>query len=275
MRYLSIFLACSIVACTESTAFVPEVRITTFGDSHVDFGIRGDSVVDVSYISQDMLHVGVRSVHAKYSLAGKLQALSDGTLRINAVNHGIAGTTSGDTYRGDKEPNALAKWQGITRFEAEVLGLGGTTWDAGTGKPRIYAYRPSVKDFVYVTIGTMDPTIYIDSASTHNNIRTMAAMWKSAGLPASHFLLSTIPPNVVLKRDFPGKLSALNAIVHKVAEEEGITVIDVYAKTANGEDWIPGATGDGIHGNEGVMDWLAEEIRHKMLELNGMLPTGG
>lgn len=272
MRYLIIFLACSIVACSDPTVVIPEVRIVTFGDSHVDFGIRGDSVVDVSYISQDMLQVGVRSVHAPYSLAGKLEALSDRTVRFKAVNHGIAGTSSDASYRGDKEPNALAVWQGITRFEAEVLGMGSPNWDAGTGKPRIHAYKPTPKDFVYVTMGTMDPPLYLDSAATHNNIRKMISLWKGAGLPANHFFLSNIPPNFVLKRDFPGTLNALNALIKNVALDEGVTLIDVYARTGNGDDWLPGTTGDGIHGNEVIMNWLAQVLATKMIEL-GKVPT--
>jgi lysophospholipase L1-like esterase len=239
----------------------------TFGDSHVDFGIRGDNGVDVSYISQDLLQLGVKSVHSPYSLAGKLRALSDKNLKIEAINHGIGGTSSDATYRGDGEPNALAVWNGITRFEAEVLGKGGTAWDAGTGKHRDYAYQPTKDDFVYVSVGTMDPPLYIDSSATHANIRRMIGYWKNAGLPATHFILATITPNEHLKRDFPGKIPALNQVIMQVAAEEGVTLVDVAAKVSNGEDWLPGTSGDGLHPNEAIHNWLAQEILNKVTEL--------
>ena len=266
----AVFLLCGLFACGGEKSVapappIPQVRIVTFGDSHVDFGIRGDEEVDVSYISQDLPQLGVKSVHSPYSTAGKLQALSGPTLKIEAVNHGIGGTSSDDSWRSDGEPNALAVYKGITRFEAEVLGKGGVDWDAGTGKRRVYSYKPTANDFVYVSLGTMDPPLYVDSAATHRNIRRMIAMWTGAGLPASHFMLATLTPNDHLKRDFPGKLTALNQVYQQIAVEDGITLIDVSARVRNGEDWIPGTTGDGLHANEGIQKLLARDIVDKIV----------
>lgn len=269
----AVFLACGVVACGGEKSVapvappIPVVRIITFGDSHIDFGIRGDSLVDVSYISQDMLLLGVKSVDSKYALAGKVEALSNSSLKFVAVNHGIGGTSSDESWRGDREPNALTVWNGITRFEAEVLGRGGPDWDAGTGKRRVYAFQPTKDDFVYVSIGTMDPPLYVDSARTHINIRRMIAYWTGAGLPASHFMLATLTPNVQLKVDFPGKLVALNSLYAQIAAEEGITLIDVSARTRIGEDWIPGTTGEGRHANEAVIKLIAQDVVNKIMEL--------
>ena len=266
----AILLACGVVACSEPSAVapvVPVVRIVTFGDSHVDFGIRVDEEVDVSYISQDLLQSGKRLVHSPYSLAGKLGALSDKSLKIQAVNHGIGGTSSDASWRADGEPNALAVWKGITRFEAEALGRGGPDWDAGTGKARVYTYQPTVDDFVYVSMGTMDPPLYVDSAETHRNIRKMIAFWKGAGLPATHFLLATLTPNDHLKADFPGKLIALNQVYQQIAVEDGITLIDISARVRNGEDWLPGTSADGLHMNEDTQRLLAQDVVNKIVEL--------
>lgn len=274
------FLACGIVACGGDKSVapaappIPVVRIVTFGDSHVDCGIRGDHIVDVSYISQDMMHAGVRSVASPNSLAGRLEALSTSSLKIKAVNHGIGGTSSDASWRFDGEPNALAVWKGITRFEAEVLGRGGPDWDAGTGKPRVYAYTPDANDFVFISLGSIDPPIYIDSASTHRNIRRMVSLWKGAGLPASHFFMATVPPTTQLARDFPGKFLQLNAVIWAVGAEDGITIIDIAAKTTVASDqWIPGATIDGMHMSDANYDWLASEVRANILRLRAEVKT--
>lgn len=274
--FAAFFLACGVPACSAENSVapaappIPEVRIITFGDSHIDFGIRGDTTVDVSYISQDMLQLGVKLVNSPYALAGKLESLSNSSVKFKTVNHGIGGTSSDDSWRGDREPNALTVYKGITRFEAEVLGLGGPDWDAGTGKRRIHAFKPTKDDFVYVSIGTMDPPLYVDSAATHRNIRRMIAYWTGAGLPASHFMLATLTPNVQLKVDFPGKLVALNALFTQIAAETGITLIDVSAKTRIGEDWIPGTTGEGRHANEAIIKAVAQDVVNKIIELRSV-----
>ncbi len=262
-----------LVSCSEPSAIAPvtvvtpKVRIVTFGDSHVDFGIMGDRSVDVSYISQDLIRSGIKSVHSPYSLAGKIEALSTSKLKIETVNHGIGGTSSDDSWRFDGEPNALAVWKGVTRFEAEVLGRGGPDWDAGTGKLRLHAFKPTPDDYVYASFGTMDVVIHVDSGATRRNIKRMIALWKEAGLPASHFMLATLTPNDQIKPNFPGQLVALNGIFAEIAAEEGITLIDVSAKTRNGEDWIPGTTGEGLHANEVVMASVAQDIVNKIVEL--------
>lgn len=249
---------------------IPVVRIITFGDSHIDFGVRGDSLVDVSYISQDMLRLGIKLVHSRYALAGRLEELSNSSLKFVTVNHGIGGTSSDDSWRGDREPNALTVWKGITRFEAEVLGLGGPDWDAGTGKRRIHAFKPTKDDFVYVSMGTMDPPLYVDSAATHRNIRRMIAYWTGAGLPASHFMLATLTPNIYISKDFPGKLAALNNVFQQIALEDGITLIDVSARTRMGESWIPGTTAEGRHANESVINLVAQDVVNKIIELRNV-----
>lgn len=274
--FAAFFLACGVVACSGDKSIapvappIPEVRIITFGDSHIDFGVKGDTLVDVSYISQDMLQLGVKSANSPYALAGKLEALSNSSVKFAAVNHGIGGTSSDASWRGDKEPNALTVWKGVTRFEAEVLGLGGPDWDAGTGKPRVHAFKPTKDDFVYVSMGTMDPPLYVDSAATHRNIRRMIAYWTGAGLPASHFMLATLTPNDYIKKDFPGKLEALNTVFHEIAAEDGITLIDVSARTRIGQDWIPGTTGEGRHANEAIIKAVAQDVVNKIIELRSV-----
>lgn len=269
LSLVSLFL----VGCAEPSALAPvavvtpKVRLVTFGDSHVDFGVKGDKSVDVSYISQDLILSGIKSVHSQYSLAGKIEALSSAQLKIETVNHGIGGTSSDDSWRFDGEPNGLAVWNGVTRFEAEVLGRGGPAWDAGTGKVRIHAFQPTIDDYVYVSFGTMDVVIHVDSGATRGNIKRMISLWKGAGLPASHFMLATLTPNEQIRPNFPGRLVELNGIFAQIAAEEGITLIDVSARTRNGEFWIPGTTGEGLHANEVVMASVAQDIVSKIVEL--------
>lgn len=265
-QLLRLSLLFALVACSDQ-APVPVVRLVTFGDSHVDYGIIGDSVAEVSYISQNIPEVRMISSRSPHSLAGKVERFSDNTLRFQAVNHGIAGTSTTHIFRGfDKEPNALAVHNGVTRFEAEVLGV--IPWDGGTGKLRSFAFVPTVRDFVYVSLGTNDTPQRIPIEQTFANLRKMIGMWKAKGLPASHFLLATLPPNVLTEFDFPGAVSDLNQGYRALAVEEGITLIEVALKTSVDGGWVPGLTEDGIHYNESVNDWIAELVVMKMKELN-------
>lgn len=263
MRRLILFLA--LVGCSDPTAPIPSVRIVTFGDSNVDRGYSGSALVEVSYISPNYGYLPITSTHGTFSLAGKIESHSTDSLEFIAVNHGLEGTTTGDEFRSDGTPHALAKWNGFTRFECEVLGRGAPLWDAGTGKKRYRAYAPRVGDFVFVASGTNDPGFLIDSAGTINNLRQMVKLWKEAGMPPDHFLLANLPP----RNDYQDNWVAQQLGIRALVKEEGLTLIDLQSFTAQGRGWRdPSHTTDGIHYTEPVRDWLAQEIVTKMKALN-------
>lgn len=246
-RTLLCALAISM-ACAQATA--PEsgpIRIVTFGDSNTDIAFR-DSV----YVGAGYLNVvdppAPDAPNLPESLAGKIERL-DST--IHAVNHGIAATNSGDGRVGSS-PNAREPVNGVTRFEAEVLGKG-YPWSGGelpVPVIRTRAFVPSARDYAYISIGTNDR----DATKTAANIRWMVAQWTNR---PDHLFLTTLPPatNVI---------PATNDSIRAIAKETGVRLIDISAHVSDdgGYHWRNDQlhVGDQRHYRESVRAWIAEQI---------------
>ena len=268
------------------------VRVVLFGDSNTD-RCTEDWVPTLqptrksSYVSI-VPRLGPNDPHLSCSTPGKVeakwQAIRPET--IHAVNHAITSTgTGGNTHvAGDPDrsdagsPNARFAVGGFTRFEAEVLGLGypwsgGEPTNADFPPPgaitRVNAFAPGPNDFVYVSMGTNDfttanhPERNLTSAQTEANLRWMANAWTAAGLPADHFIITTLPPrdDAVSPTSVPNRNTKIKAL----ASDLGLHLIDLaaYVSDDNGATWrndIPTRTLDGTHYTEAVRGWLADQI---------------
>ena len=271
----------SNAACATAT-----VRIVLFGDSNTE-RCTEDNTKPGSYVSI-LPRLLPTDAHLACSTPGKVEtkwAVLRPAVTIHAVNHAIAGTgTGGNTGAvGDPDrslqgsPNARLAVGGITRFEAEVLGQG-YPWSGGepNNAPdhdftspilRVNAITPGTSDFVYVSMGTGDftttghPERALTSTQTEANLRWMANAWIAAGLPADHFIITTLPP-----RDdavSPTSVSNRNTKIKALASELGLHLINLadHVSADNGATWLPGFNiGDGTLYTEAVRDWLADQI---------------
>lgn len=249
------FLIAAAVACSSVTAPAPApgvVRLVTFGDSNTEGGWNAQNTeVEWSYISAERPLTPAYAPNGSHQLAGKIEHLD--TL-FHVVDHAASGRTTGD---------AVTAWQGITMFEAEVLGLGGKTWDNGSGIPRVLSFIPNARDYAYVSLGTTDwsEPHFIQADSTIKNLEWMAQRWISAGLPSKHFIITTLPPRT---GSYGRELPSLNPKIRGLALKYHLSIIDLssYASPDDGITWRSPSfnVGDGTHYAEFVRDWLARSI---------------
>lgn len=250
-RSLAVFLFA--LGCSSSTAPREQGRIVTFGDSNVDGGWDGNVLVEASYISESALRLAPDAPNGSHQLAGKIERLSG----FHAVNHGASGTTTGDGRHSSGSPNARLVWDGVSRFDAEVLGAG-EVWNPGDGKPRVNAFVPNTHDYVFVSMGTNDGSAGVGADSTIADLAWMAGEWIHAGLPASHFIVTTLAPRT---SGYGGEIPNINPRIRQLAETDGLSLIDLslYVSSDDGLSWRSASlTVDGVHYVESVREWLAE-----------------
>lgn len=268
LRLSRLCLALLLVGCASAREAIgpPDtVRVVLLGDSNTDYGYSEPwaELEHGDYINpENQYRVSPDAPNSKWQLAGILEELSVG--RIQAVNHGIGGTNTGFGYglTGGHGPNAREAINGITRFEAEVLGKGSPTWTAN-GIARVHAFVPTDKDFAYISLGTNDCRYGLSYTSTINNLRWMIETWKAQGLPASHLLITTIPPT----SDTPScKTNEVNPKIRQLIAETGVTLIDLsaFTSTDDGMTWRDPSFSvgppDNVHYRYVVRKWLAGEI---------------
>ncbi|MBA3656882.1 MAG: SGNH/GDSL hydrolase family protein [Gemmatimonadaceae bacterium] len=247
-------------------------RIITFGDSNTDRGYAGAgaSIVALSYVSVDYERPAASAPNNSTQLAGKIESqwAQRYSPAIVAVNHAIGGTTSGSGRTQYGSPNALTPVNGITRFDAEVLGLG-SPWNGGELANLVYSgpitrarsFTPTVNDFVYVSIGTNDQYYGVSAAQTVANIGTMIDKWVARGLPANHFIVTTLGPSPIST-----SMPAVNTGIRSLVAQKGIRMIDLatYLSPDNGLTWhsqnLVVQDGTGAHYAEGVRSWLADQV---------------
>jgi hypothetical protein len=256
------------------------IRITLFGDSNTD-RCEEDTSLPGSYVSIAPRQ-GPNAAHLSCMVAGKVQATwqSQRSETIRVVNHGIGGTTTGglggtgDPARSvNGAPNARLAVNGITRFEAEVLGTGAPNWNGGepnNGKfsgpiTRVNAYVPNDNDFAYVSMGTNDDagaTRTLTAAQTEANLRWMVQNWIDAGHQASHFILTTLPPRD--DANSPTSIPDRNTRIRDIANDLGVHLIDLsnHLSDDNGATWRDPSDniGDGIHYTATVRQWIADQV---------------
>lgn len=256
---------------------LPTVRIVTFGDSNTDAGYSGTNpnFVAVSYVSSDPARAPPEAPNDATQVAGKIEAKWS-AVRANpiiAVNHGISGTRSGDGRTGAMAPNALLSVNGVTRFEAEVLGVG-YPWSGGESGDmypagailRRKSFIPGPLDFAYVSIGTNDFADNLTTDQSAANISWMIDRWVGAGHAASHLIITTLAPRVGSN----GLIPPLNTRIRTIAASRGVGLIDISARVSddNSVTWRSASDniGDGIHYSETVRDWIAGQVVSYMLQ---------
>ncbi|HEY7635515.1 MAG TPA: fibronectin type III domain-containing protein [Gemmatimonadales bacterium] len=266
-------------ACATTNAAVV-IRITLFGDSNTD-RCEEDTSLPGSYVSIAP-RLRPNAAHLSCMVAGKVQATwrSQRSETITVVNHGIGGTTTGGlggagdpTRSANGAPNARLAVNGITRFEAEVLGTGAPNWKGGEPNngnfsgpiTRVNAYVPDDHDFAYVSMGTNDDAgaaRTLTAAQTEANLRWMVQQWIDAGHRASHFILTTLPP-----RDDANSSTSIpdrNTRVRDIANDTGVHLIDIsnHVSDDNGATWRNPSDniGDGIHYTAAVRQWIADQV---------------
>jgi lysophospholipase L1-like esterase len=185
-------------------------------------------------------------------------------LVVRAVNHGLGLSTSdtGDFGPPSHQANARQSINGVTRFEAEVLGVGAPSWAADSpAVARVQAFRPGPDDYAVVGIGGNDVAHNLSIARTAANWRWMVARWAAAGLAPSHLLLVTLTPRIGVPA---GTVPDRNDSLRAIAAEAGATVIDLCAYVSDdaGESWRSDSlnVGDGVHYSDGVRTWLARRV---------------
>jgi lysophospholipase L1-like esterase len=260
----------------------PAVRVVTFGDSNTDWGLNGSTlqVLARSYVSEPS-YLKAMAPHTSDQLAGKIEARwrAVRSNAMRAVNHAIASTTTGGGGFGGSNrassgaPQARTVVSGISRYEAEVLGL---KWPWSGGEPatskytegpirRVQSFVPAANDFVYVSMGTNDPTNNMSTEQTLANLRWMIERWRAAGRPADHFILTTLAPRT---GPVAARFPALNTGIRALAASQGVVLIDLANHTSadNGRTWRSSSlhVGDGVHYSESVRDWLAEQVVAEM-----------
>jgi hypothetical protein len=234
-------------------------RIVLFGDSNTDLAWgEARNYVGAGYLNPNDPPKPGRGLNLPESLAGKIEMLDPS---IRAVNHGIAGTNTGNGKCNGCAVHARTMVNGVTRFEAEVLGIG-YPWH-GTELPtpifRTYAFVPGPNDFAYISMGTNDG----NWGMTSENLRWMIAQWSKRYQP-DHLFVTTLAP--ALHNAIPSTNDSIRVIV----KETGAQLIDLAAYTSddNGRTWRDESYRvDELHYSEKVRLWLAQEILSRIGKL--------
>jgi lysophospholipase L1-like esterase len=271
------------------------VRIVTFGDSNTDYGYASttsSSIEARSYVSNRITgRLAPADAHHPNQLAGLIEArwVALESSDITAVNHGIGGTTSGGGSGGGSErhsttaPNARTEVNGITRYEAEVLGKGypwnGDESDAvefpDGGIVRVNSFVPAANDFAYVSIGTNDQNSGVSATQTIANLTWMVDTWLAEGLPAQQFIITTLAP----RGTAGGAIPQINTEIRTLAAARGIKLIDLAAHTSddNGATWRSADlhVGDELHYTVAVRAWIADQVVAHMRSVTPDLMISG
>ncbi|HET7601150.1 MAG TPA: SGNH/GDSL hydrolase family protein, partial [Gemmatimonadales bacterium] len=255
------------------------VRVVTFGDSNTDRCNDPVPASDLgSYVSR-VPRLAFDDPNLSCQVAGHIESRwsQSHSNAITAVNHGITATTTGGGSFGgpnrtsSSAPNARTVVNNVTRFAGEVLG-DAYPWSGGesynTSFPngpikRWNAFPPRTSnDFVYVALGTNDVASGMTTAQTLANLTWMVDQWTGRGLPASHFIIATLPPRT--DGNFGAQISAINDGIRSLASNRGLRLVDLAAFTSNdnGVTWKDNSlqVGDGVHYVDSVRDWIAGQI---------------
>jgi hypothetical protein len=236
---------------------VPAIRLALIGDSNLERGKSGTSTVATSYVSGTTLSIDPEAYpdHPKL-MSGKIMAFR---ADVEAVNHGISSTRTG-TGTVSGRPDALHSINGVTRFEAEVLGKG-YPWTAAS-IPRVNAFTPTPVDYGYYALGVNDISSGISPETIRDNIGTAIDMWLAAGLPPEHLMVATIGPR--LGNTYAHNIPATNQLIRALVAAKGVSLVDIAALVSDddGLTWKSDDlhTGDGLHYTEATLDLIAAEV---------------
>ena len=255
------------------------VQVVTFGDSNTDLGFLGTDPTArfSSYVSNapsdgTRVRLGPDDPNSSLQLAGKIEARwrATRTQSIRVVNHGISGTTTGtgrDVILGS--PNAQEVVNGVTRFQGEALGMD-YPWSGGEPRNGVYpdgpvlrvqAFQPRNSDFLYISMGTNDVGNGTPTTTIVSNLETMVDQWIALGRPASHVIITTLPPRPVGTSD---NIPPLNDLIRSRFGAKGAQVISIDSFVSNngGLTWKSSIyhVGDSLHYSETVRNWIADNV---------------
>ena len=256
------------------------VQVVTFGDSNTDLGFAGTDPTQrfSSYVSNansnaTRVRLGPNDPNNILQLAGKIEAkwhAARPQTSIRVANHGIAGTSTGagrDATAG--APNAQEMVNGVTRFQGEALGMA-YPWSGGEptnfaypngAVRRVQAFQPRNSDFLYLSMGTNDIGAGVPTATILSNLETMVDQWIALGRPASHVMITTLPPR---PPGTPSTLPELNDQIRSRFGAKGARVISIDSFVSNdkGLTWKSSSfhVGDSLHYSESVREWIADQV---------------
>jgi len=255
-----------------------QVQVVTFGDSNTDFGFAGTepAVRVTSYVSDGnpAVRLAPGAASDPLQVAGKIESKwrASRAQTIRVVNHAIAGTNTGAGRNILTSPNAREMVGGVTRFQGEALGAA-YPWNGGESTndffpngsiPRVQAFSPRSSDFLYISMGTNDVAsdVNLSTGQSLVNLEWMIDQWISLGLPASHVMLTTLPPRQVADAL---KIRNLNDGIRALAQRKGVKLIDLvqFCSNDNGGNWKDASlhvNNDLIHYSEQVRDLLAAAV---------------
>jgi PKD repeat protein len=262
-------------------AVADAIRIVTFGDSNTDQGYD-DGTVSArvrAYVSRAPLALAPTAPNDPRQLAAKIERQWRAVRPepLIAVNHGISGTTTGGGDFGGSDrtsygsPNARTPVGGVTRFEAEVLGVGAPGWHGGEPVNGAYPAGPVTRvnarpaddrTVAYISMGTNDARSGWSSATTARNLAWMVDRWIAAGRRADHLVVTTLAP--IDLTSYAGRVAAVNDSVRALAARTGVHLVDLAAHVSadNGRTWRSDTLhqGDRLHYRGVVREWIAEQF---------------
>ncbi len=263
-----------------------EIQIVTFGDSNTDLGFSGTSTQPkvASYVSgaNPAIKLSASAPNDATQLAGKIEIRwkQNRSKTIKVVNHGITATGTGAGRTTVQSPNAMEQFGGVTRYQGEVLG-DAYPWNGGeptnefypTGSIlRVNAFKPRSSDFAYVSMGTNDlANLSMSTTTIAANLEIMIDQWIARGLPANHFMITTLPPRAA-SENLGSRVADLNGRIRTLAAQKGVRLVDISPLVSNddGRTWKSASlhvANDELHYSEAVRDQIADVVVSYLLSL--------
>jgi lysophospholipase L1-like esterase len=144
-------------------------------------------------------------------------------------------------------------------FASRYSGVSVTVQNAGipgerasTGRNRLPGLLTPYRDVVIILEGANDIIAQRSTANIAADLRRMVQDAKAAG---SHVLLCTNPPALDTGKTYPEAIPPLNTEIRKIAADEGVTLVDLYAIFLGREGTY--LSPDGLHPSEAGYDRMA------------------
>ncbi len=261
-----------------------QIRVTVFGDSNSDGGTDSLGRWTVwAYISPESassfrgtVRLRATDPQGRDQLTGLIETRAvdrgfTGGWTVSAINHSMSGSGlgPGGSFPGSG-PAALDTAMGHTRFQAEVLGQAGTTWNPGrtfgrTDVPRVSAYVPDADSYVYIALGTNNPRGESPAAQA-GYLSELVGQWVAAGHSAGRVFIATVPPGRTTPDPYARDLSL--AILALPERYPGLRIVDISGQfSAGGERLLwessacyRSAANDPLHYTLPVRRWIADQV---------------
>ena len=157
--------------------------------------------------------------------------------------------TQGYACDGAPYPSQLAAMSGK---QVRNLGIGGAR--AGTGASKISSQLACKPGYVCILYGANDAINGGSSGNVKENIRAIiAACKRNQSIP----IVATTPPMTSWHKIFDGDARSINEAIRAVANEEGVTLVDLYKAFGDGEGYL---VSDGLHPNAAGAELIARKF---------------